>query len=35
MNNLKLFKPLWWAVHAAAWIFVFWLGHAIHFQAPR
>lgn len=26
MNSLKLFKPLWWVVHAAAIAGMSWLG---------
>lgn len=35
MNALKLFKPLWWVLHAVAVPAVFWLGHFLQEALPR
>lgn len=31
MNEIKLFKPLWWVLHVAAIFLVFLLGHFVRF----
>ena len=29
MKYFMIFRPGWWALHAAAITFAFWLGHAV------
>jgi hypothetical protein len=31
INSIKLYKPLWWVLHAVAILGVFWLGHFVKF----